>query len=243
MTMRKFFVCLIFVCALLAISSCSSNEGKVKTVFKDYVESNFNDPNDLVEIVSVDSCDTISSKDMKSLLKEAKHKYDSIRIEFNKVSNQITSFPHGTISSLGRDNPNFMDACMEYGDDMTSCVENDETLSGLLIGVLGGGGGTPAKRYDKAMHIKDNAILQYTIKARIKENGKVKLKTYYAICDTTMKNIKISLKKAAIRDVMSISEAEEMSDLISMYANSYSNYATAVEEGKTIITYIKLHKK
>lgn len=58
-----------------------------------------------------------------------------------------------------------------------------------------------------------------------------------------MKDIKISLKKAAIKDVMSVSEAEEMNDLISMYANSYSNYATAVEEGKTIITYIKIHKK
>ena len=33
-----------------------------------------------------------------------------------------------------------------------------------------------------------------------------------------------------------------MNDLISMYANSYSNYATAVEEGKSILTYIKIHK-
>lgn len=93
------------------------------------------------------------------------------------------------------------------------------------------------------MSAKDNTILQYAIKARIKENGNVRLKTYYALCDTTMKDIKISLKKAAIKDVMSVSEAEEMNDLISMYANSYSNYATAVEEGKTIITYIKIHKK
>lgn len=215
----------------------------MKSAFKDYVQSNFNDPNDLVEIASANSCDTITSKDMKSLLKEAKHKYDSIRDEFNKVSGQITSFPHGTISSLGRDNPNFMDACMEYREDMVSCVENDETLSALLIGVLGGGGDTPAKRYNKAMSAKDNTILQYTIKARIKENGNVKLKTFYAICDTTMKNIKVSLKKAAIRDVMNITEAEEMNDLISMYANSYSNYAVAVDEGKAIITYIKIHKK
>lgn len=240
--MRKTFVGLLCAIALLVISSCSSNESRVKSAFKDYVQSNFNNPNDLVEIASVDSCDTITSKDLKSLLKEAKHKYDSIRDEFNKVSGQITSFPHGTISSLGRDNPNFMDACMEYREDMVSCVENDETLSALLIGALGGGD-TPAKRYDKAMSAKDNTILQYTIKARIKENGNVKLKTFYAICDTTMKNIKVSLKKAAIRDVMNISEAEEMNDLISMYANSYSNYAVAVDEGKAIITYIKMHKK
>ena len=241
--MRKIFVCLISVCALLAISSCSSNESRVKSVFEDYVQSNFDDPNNLVEIASVDSCDTITSKELKSLLKDAKHKYDSIKVEFDKVSNQITSFPHGTISSLGRDNPNFMDACMEYREDMVSCVENDGTLSGLLIGVMGGGADPPIQRYNKVMNSKDNTILQYTIKARIKEDGKVKLKTYYAICDTTLENIKISPKKAAIKDVISSSVAEEMNDLISMYANSYSNYATAVEEGKTIITYIKIHKK
>ena len=92
------------------------------------------------------------------------------------------------------------------------------------------------------MNSKDNTILQYTIKARIKESGNVKLKKYYAICDTALKNIKISPKKAAIKDVISSSVAEEMNDLISMYANSYSNYATAVEEGKSILTYIKIHK-
>ena len=68
------------------------------------------------------------------------------------------------------------------------------------------------------------------------------MKKYYAICDTALKNIKISPKKAAIKDVISSSVAEEMNDLISMYANSYSNYATAVEEGKSILTYIKIHK-
>lgn len=228
---------------LISMSSCSSNESRVKSAFEDYVQSNFDDPNNLVEIASVDSCDTITSKELKSLLKDAKHKYDSIRVEFDKVSNQITSFPHGTISSLGRDNPNFMDACMEYREDMLSCVEKDETLSGLLSSVMGGGADTPIQRYNKVMNSKDNTILQYTIKARIKEDGKVKLKAYYAICDTTLENIKISPKKAAIKDVISSSVAEEMNDLISMYANSYSNYATAVEEGKTIITYIKIHKK
>ena len=127
--MRKTFGCFLCAIALLFVSSCSSNEGKVKTVFKDYVESNFNDPNDLVEIVSVDSCDTISSKDMKLLLKEAKHKYDSIKVEFRKVSENITSIPAGTIRDLGYENPDFMDVCTTYRSDLEKSIENDGTFA------------------------------------------------------------------------------------------------------------------
>lgn len=247
MTMRKIFVCLIFVCALLAISSCSSNEGKVKTVFKDYVESNFNDPNDLVEIVSVDSCDTISSKDMKSLLKEAKHKYDSIKVEFRKVSENITSIPAGTIRDLGYENPDFMDVCTTYRTDLEKSIENDGTFALLLANALEGGEPEnitlPSKRYEKIMSTKDNIVYQYTIKARVKDNGSVKLKKYYAICDTTLTNIKISQRKTTIGDLMGKSDAEETIDLTSMYAESYTSYAVVVEEGKTILSYIRLHNK
>lgn len=239
--MKKLLLLAALSIMAIVVASCSSGESKVRSAFKDYVRTNFNDPGDLVEVVSVDSCDTISIDILKKLLVEAKQLSDSSRKAYRDIADKIGAIPKTKIREAmtsGR----FHHAYSEYARDQINTVMSDENLASLVTDVMGGEHtSSPDERYEKAMEARGNTLIQYTIKARVKVNGEPAIQTYYAACDTTLSTIRISKKRVQVSDIMDESVAQEISDLTGYYSEYAVKYGTVAQEGKELYNYIKVH--
>lgn len=241
--MKKLFFYVTMLMLAVSIVSCSSDKSKVKSAFKDYVQTNFDNPKDLIEVVAVDSCDTVGIKQLKESLVEAKQMYDSLKKENKELSHKVTSIPQDKLHKLWGEDPSFLSAYKEYVMGSINAMQDDENLSSLLIDAFGGEHvASPDERYKEAMKAKGNTMIQYTIKARINFKGKPTLRTYYAICDSTLSSIKIDTKKVQVSDVMEQSVANEIADLISTYSNNAVTLGTQNEAAKEIINYVKVHE-
>lgn len=241
--MKKLFFYITMLMLAVSIASCSSDKSKVKSAFNDYVQSNFDDPKDLMEIVAIDSCDTVGIKQLKTSLVEAKELYDSLKKENKELSQKVTSIPQEKLHKLWGENPAFFSAYKEYIMSNLNAMQDDENVSSMLIDAFGGEHVTsPDERYKKAMEAKGNTIIQYTIKARVNIKGKPTLQTYYAICDSTLSSIKIGTRKVQVSDVMEQSVANEIADLVSIYSNNAVTLGVQNESAKEIINYVKVHE-
>lgn len=228
----------ILLCASICLISCgSSNERKIKSAFKDYVSTHFDDPKNLDEIVSIDSCDTISIKGVQSLLKELKHTYDSINNINRKQSNQISkSLDNPKVRGLIHRNPFLKEAMYKYLD-----LSNDRMSlnSGDISIALYGGGKILDSRYDKFMMLKSKTFIQYKIIARVTEKGEKQLKTYYAVSDTLFNNIEIRNEGVQIKKILSDDNFMEFSNISDEYMARIKNAKELVECQKTILDIIK----
>lgn len=219
------------------ISCGNSNERKIKSAFKDYVSAHFDDPKNLDEIVSIDSCDTISIKGVQSLLKELKHAYDSINNIDRKQSNQISkSLDNPKVRGLIHRNP-FLKEAMYKSLDLSN--ERMSLNSGDISKFLYGGGEILDNRYDKFIRLKSKTFIQYKIIARIIEKGEKQLKTYYAVSDTLFNNIEIRNKGVQTEEVLSDDNFMEFSDISDEYMARIKNAKELVECQKTILDIIK----
>ena len=67
--MRKIF---IYAVMLFALASCKeqprTKEDVIKDTFKEYVKTDFDDPNDFIEVTKVEVIDTLNANDAKSLI-------------------------------------------------------------------------------------------------------------------------------------------------------------------------------
>lgn len=65
--MRKIF---IYAMMLFALASCKgqTKEDVIKDTFKEYVKTDFDDPNDFIEVTKVEVVDTLNAKDAKAII-------------------------------------------------------------------------------------------------------------------------------------------------------------------------------
>lgn len=228
----------ILLCASICLISCgNSNERKIKSAFKDYVSTHFDDPKNLDEIVSVDSCDTISIKGVQSLLKELKHTYDSINNIKRKQSNQISkSLDNPKVRGLIHRNPFLKEAMYKYYDLLNDRMSLN---SGDISTFLYGGGKILDSRYDDFMILKSKTFIQYKITARVTEKREKQLKTYYAVSDTLFNNIEIRNEGVQTKEILSDDNFMEFSDISDEYMARIKNAKELVECQKTILDIIK----
>lgn len=60
---------ILLACAVLLVSACEeTNEYRLSSVFKEYVKTDFDDPNDFIGITKIESKDTISTREMLNTL-------------------------------------------------------------------------------------------------------------------------------------------------------------------------------
>lgn len=228
---------------VVTLCSCNSNEGKVKAAFKDYVQKNFDDPNDLKEIAAVDSCDTINIGKFREPLTKCKLMYDSLRKESMRVNDEIhTDLQSATFKHLLATNESFYKTCMSYNDDYIELLLTDGNVATALTNEFAGGNVKgPDEKYKSILAAKGKTVIQYTIRARVNNNGRTEMHKYYAICDTTFNSIKISKNKAQVKDIMDESVASDIKYVTEEYLNMSLKLNENINQGKQIISYAKLN--
>lgn len=230
---------IIFIlCASMCLISCvDQNKRKVKAAFKDYVSTHFDGSKNLDEIVSVDSCDTITIKEAQSLLKELKQTYDSINKINRKQSDQISkSWENPKLHGLTHRNPFFKEVMYKSLDLSKEAISlGSDDISAILNGF----GETLRSRYNKFMTLKGKTFLQYKITARVTEKGKKHLKTYYAVSDTLFNNIEIRKEGVQTDEILSIDDFINFSEISEEYIARIKNAKKLIECNKTILDIIK----
>lgn len=179
--MKKSIYYLPILLLVFITSSCTpSKEDVIKSAFKNYVASNFDDPKSLKEIVEINSLDTITHNSFKtivtsfdemdklldetdSIIKIKNHELDSFLVVNNSryrgyKRDQIGSVLSDGLFELQRQSRWFKD---EYPTKERLRIELDSLLNNLT----------------------NIVINSYEIKTRINNNGSLKLQSYYAIED------------------------------------------------------------
>lgn len=235
--MRKiiFILCASFIC--LSCFADNSSERKIKSAFKNYVSTHFDDPKNFEEIVSIDSCDTISIKGVQSLLKELKQTYYSLNKTNRKQSDQISkALKNPKLHGLTHRNPIFKEAMYKHLDLLNEAMSlGSDDISAILNGV----GETLRSRYNKFMMLKGKTFLQYKITARVIEKGEKHLKTYYAVSDTLFNNIEIRNEGVQTEEILGTDDFTEFSDIYDKYMARIKNFKKLIECNKTILDIIK----
>lgn len=218
--MRKTFVGLLCAIALLAIYSCSSDESRVKSVFKDYVQSNFDDPNDLLEIVSVKATDTLSESNIFQELTIKKDGCEKLKKECDEICLKFGSLPESEFDKA----LSFDDGDTYYRYNELGINLKDDDLKSLR------------KRYEELVKhkISSSKKILFEIKVRMKEDNKKKLDFFYAVCDTTLRNIQIREYAPSSCELFR-GDVQKGQELMDEYISLSESYAEEIRLAKSLI--------
>ncbi|PTL34637.1 hypothetical protein C7120_09050 [Prevotella sp. oral taxon 376] len=232
--MRKIF--LILSATIFLISCGSSYERKVKAAFKSYVSTHFDNPKDLKEIVAIDSCDTISIKEVQDLLKSTKTTYDSINKVVKERAEKISkSLKNPKLRGLTHRNPYFNEAIHKYNEaSMERLSLTSSDLSWALYDI-----GKPLEdRYKDFMSKRGKTYVQCKIHVRVAREEKDRMVTYYAISDTLLNNIEIRSKGIGTEEVLGADNLIDFSEISDEYLSRIKNAKELDEYGKIVLNII-----
>ncbi len=157
---------LLFVLSLLLFVSCEKTpEKKVETAFKNYCKENFSSNQSLKEIISIEVIDTVSTQ---------------------KIIEAVKTLPEYEGESLFRDDdfPTYYGMKNDYRVPYSLREEYCENLLTYIKGMMDQGIKYYSNRMslDRAIETNDSTtIVQYEIKASVKDNGIIDVKNYYAV--------------------------------------------------------------
>lgn len=169
------------VIILFALFSCSqTKEDKIRNEFKNYVSSNFDDPNSLKEIVSIEQIDTVTYEHILNGV-VALHEIDSLTNLSDSIENEQNAILLGKIRAHNY-HP-------YYKEELKSMALRKAELSRNMIAWIDDYGYGMLRRMsdstDNSLNrLKGLNIYQYKIKARIKVKDDLKLREYYALEDS-----------------------------------------------------------
>lgn len=206
---------IISVIITLTLFSCTqTKEDIIKDEFKKYVKSNFDDPQDLKEIVSIEQIDTITYEHLRDGLYSL-HKIVSLVDTLKKIGDgqndeiikkikarNYASYNHSRVQ-------NWIKQSLDLNINMYSWINTYYDQQCILRDSLN----------NMLEKMNDLNIFQYRIKARINDNGNLKLHEYYALEDST--NIRIFNKRPTFDDyseetAVFYKVAREYEDIINM---------------------------
>lgn len=194
-------VLIIFLCTM-GLSSCNySQKSKLELKFEEYVNKNFADPSDLIEIASIELEDSIDMREFCDLYLNGFYHPDSIE---NKVNEQLE-----LMVSLAKQVPAwFKYRNREYVMQLWNSEGPYVTLRSeweLL-----------KEEYDKVDSL--NLIQKmYVIKARVKQENKTIMKEFYATDYMIVDSVAISDKEILHKD--SPQEVLALTDALDAYMN------------------------
>lgn len=169
---------------LVAFSSCRKSSTEiVEDKFREYVYQNFDDPKDLVEILSVEPMDTVSYEKLKGILDmlyEIADNFDSLSHKNDStvymISDKLTNDTF--VRNMSQSSKKFFDGWL---------FDSYEVIQEYIVWM---------KTYeferidlriemDSLLETNKNVLqYEYLIKTRIKEKEDLKIKKFYAIVDS-----------------------------------------------------------
>lgn len=177
--MMKKYIGFIAIIILSLFACTQTKEDKIKTEFKKYVSSNFDDPNSLKEIVNIEQIDTVSYESIRESV-VALHAIDSLAIVCDSIEKEQSTIILGKIRAHQYSS--------YYKNDLRNLTMRKIELSREMIAWL--------DDYGNSLHIMSDSldrtlkkleglcVFQYRIKTRVKEDKDLKLKDYYALEDS-----------------------------------------------------------
>ena len=169
------------VMILFILFSCTqTKEDKIRSEFKIYVSSNFDDPNSLKEILSIEPIDTITYESIRNGV-IALHGIDSLTNSSDTIEKEQSEIILSKIRAH-KYNP-------YYKEELMSMVLRKVELSRASISWIDDYGfallNAMSDSTDNSLNrLKGLNICQYKLKARIKEKDGLKLREYYALEDS-----------------------------------------------------------
>lgn len=169
------------VMTLFVLFSCTqTKEDEIRNEFKNYVSSNFDDPNSLKEILSIEPIDTITYESIRNGV-IALHGIDSLTNSSDSIEKEQSEILLSKIRAH-KYNP-------YYKEELMSMVLRKAELCRALISWIDDYGfallNAMSDSTDNSLNrLKGLNIYQYKIKARIKEKDDLKLREYYALEDS-----------------------------------------------------------
>lgn len=177
--MKKYigFIAIIY----LSFFACTqTKEDKIRTEFKNYVSSNFDDPRNLKEIVSVEQIDTITYESIRNGV-IALHAIDSLTNSSDSIEKEQSAIILSKIRTHQYQS--------YYKDDLKDLIMQQAELSRDMMAWIDDYGfamlHTMSDSMDNSLNLlKGLNIYQYRIKTRIKDGDDLKLRDYYALEDS-----------------------------------------------------------
>ena len=172
--MKRIFFVLFIVMTFFGCQK--SNEDKIEKSFKDYVRVNFDNPDDLKEIVSIEFKDTLSQKEIINEAKNLILENKKIQDTNNRLSNELQEIQNNkklslyieskiNDSSIGDSIRKKYKKCLKITEYN---IENlNEYQTSLKI----------VENYIDFVSKHDTIYYGYQIKYRINKNNKIKLET------------------------------------------------------------------
>lgn len=207
---------IIFFGIVICVLSCTKGKNDiVKDEFYKYVSQNFDDPNDLKEIVSIELIDTISYESLcnvTKLLYEISEQTETLASLGKNQSDSIINYLRNHKPVTDKDKREIIKEWLvqelELNKDMLYWINTfSDEITFLKMNI------------DSLLEkTKKMMLYEYEIKARINEGTNLKLKHFYALEDST--TIKFFDKKPIFSDYPK--EAFKFYEATKKYENIYS---------------------
>ena len=204
--MKKFYVICILINVLSLCSCVESRTDIIQKEFELYVDSNFDDPSNLMEIINIELNDTINNEDI-----------DSLMVLTNKLDSLISddTIQEETLKEFDKLKTKFSPDDLDYSDRERLLDLFSESIKIGRKKILSLGYKKNKIVLDSIYNTLDSFNLyQYKIQVRIKENNQPKIKYYYAIEEDSN-----------IRFYNDMPNLEEMSDKLQDFSKAYNEYS------------------
>ncbi len=189
--------------AFVLLAACTeSKEERIIEAFKGYVQNNFDNPDEIEEILSVNPVDTLSKKHIVEIVeisRNAAHLSDSITAII-----QDSLFSQTFIGGDVRNQPTKAARKVMRNEDYKLAVRMISDIASEFLGNYDNF--DEDQHYNNLINAKDTFILCYELKYRIKSNGTLKMKSIQAHSDSLINNVvfrnkDITLKEIGISDI------------------------------------------
>ena len=213
-----------FLLLTFLLGSCSkTQEDFVIDEFEKFVKENFDDPKDLEEIVAVEITDTTTKESLFEMLALC-YELDSITAINDSLYDNF--FPK--LLEISKKNENIITELSYYKREKIRSLAVQ--CSNSLIKKMA----FDSEEYNKQKEsldsiinsINDFKIIEYKIKARVKESNNLKLKTYYALFNSAT-DIDIYNDKPIIDNYSG--EVSEFFNVFKKYSKSQAEYVSLVK--------------
>lgn len=177
---------LLFICVVVTVScGTQSSDDKIKEAFSEYANQNFDDPSKVNEVVSITYGDTLTNKSFADMVSELSVMSDSLESLYKNLSDKANSLANQHGSKV-RYNQSFREDWMEYEESLKNSIEK----RWVFVSAIMSNDFIPITK-DSILNYKDFALLDFTLKYRIKENEGLKLKVIQGNIDLKTSNIYI----------------------------------------------------
>lgn len=192
--MKKIIIYLLTIIPFIIVSCDNSIEGKIKEEFKEYARCNFNNPESIKEIVSVESFDTISNDKYIGLFLDCIEKGKKVENISDSIIQYMSDEKIAAKINKAREQDQYNSYIKDFSENantLMSYLNKDEIYrSTYMIKIT-------EFIADTSSLPKMNMIV-YKIKYRMKDNNSLVLKEAFVVIDK-IENDKITIRNEEMK--------------------------------------------